>query len=87
VRGTRRHTAEAPAGEEKVTTRVLSRLGPLALLMTAIGGGPAITAGQVPSGFEIGYDPERIDPGHSYAVRGRTLVQGRLWFAGLGAFR
>jgi uncharacterized lipoprotein YbaY len=51
-------------------------------MMTAIGGGPATAAGQVPS-----YDPERIDPGHSYAVRGRTLVQGRLWFAGLGAFR
>jgi uncharacterized lipoprotein YbaY len=56
-------------------------------MMTAIGGGPATAAGQVPSEFEIGYDPERIDPGHSYAVRGRTLVQGRLWFAGLGAFR
>jgi putative lipoprotein len=35
---------------------------------------------QVPIPYEIGFDKTRIDPRHSYAVRGQILVDGRLWF-------
>ena len=44
-------------------------------------------AGQVPIPFRIAYDPARIDPAHSYAVRARILVDGRLWFATVDAHR
>ena len=30
--------------------------------------------------FDITYDPSRIDPKHSYTVRGRILVDGKLFF-------
>jgi copper homeostasis protein (lipoprotein) len=36
--------------------------------------------GQVPIGFEIPYDPARIDQSHSYSVRARILVGQRLLF-------
>ena len=44
-------------------------------------------AGQVPIPFRIAYDPARIDPAHSYAVRARILVDGRLWFTTTDAYR
>jgi copper homeostasis protein (lipoprotein) len=44
-------------------------------------------AGQVPIRFEILYDPARIDPAHSYGVRARILVDGRLWFTTTDAYR
>ena len=44
-------------------------------------------AGQVPIAFEIAYDPARIEPRHSYGVRGRIVVDGRLWFATTDAYR
>jgi putative lipoprotein len=37
-------------------------------------------AHQVPIPYEIRFDKTRIDPRHSYAVRGQILVDGRLWF-------
>jgi copper homeostasis protein (lipoprotein) len=44
-------------------------------------------AGQVPIRFRIAYDPARIDPARSYAVRARILVDGRLWFTTTDAYR
>jgi putative lipoprotein len=37
-------------------------------------------AHQVPISFEIAFDEARIDPRHSYSVRGQIFVNGRLWF-------
>ena len=37
-------------------------------------------AHQVPIPYEIPFDKTRINPRHSYAVRGRIFVGGRLWF-------
>ncbi len=37
-------------------------------------------AHQIPIPYEIGFDETRINPRHSYAVRGQILVEGRLWF-------
>jgi putative lipoprotein len=37
-------------------------------------------AHQIPIPYEIGFDKTRINPHHSYAVRGQILVEGRLWF-------
>ena len=37
-------------------------------------------AHQIPIPYEIGFDKTRINPRHSYAVRGQILVEGRLWF-------
>jgi putative lipoprotein len=36
--------------------------------------------GNPPIPFTIAYDQARIDPRRSYSVRGRILVDGRLWF-------
>lgn len=35
---------------------------------------------QAPFGFEISYDPARIESNHTYAVHARIEVDGRLWF-------
>ena len=43
--------------------------------------------GQVPIAFAIAYDPPRIEPGHSYGVRARIVVDDRLWFATTDAYR
>ena len=40
----------------------------------------AENAGPVPIRFEIAYDPKAIDERHSYSVRGRILIDGRLLF-------
>jgi putative lipoprotein len=37
-------------------------------------------AHQIPIPYEIGFDKTRINPRHSYAVRGQIFVEGRLWF-------
>jgi putative lipoprotein len=37
-------------------------------------------AHQVPIPYEIGFDKTRINPRHSYAVRGQIFVDGRPWF-------
>ncbi|HTS58021.1 MAG TPA: META domain-containing protein [Terriglobales bacterium] len=37
--------------------------------------------GNPPIHFEIRYDTSRIDPGHGYAVRGRIMVGGKLFFS------
>jgi copper homeostasis protein (lipoprotein) len=42
--------------------------------------------GQVPIGFEIAYDPARIDPSHSYSVRARILAGQRLLFTTAQAY-
>jgi putative lipoprotein len=36
--------------------------------------------GNPPIAFAIGYDPAKIQAGHRYAVRGRILVEGKLFF-------
>ena len=36
--------------------------------------------GSPPFHFEFAYDPARIQANHSYAMRARITVQGRLWF-------
>jgi putative lipoprotein len=36
--------------------------------------------GNPPIRFNIGYDPIRIDPRHTYVVRARIVVRDRLWF-------
>ena len=36
--------------------------------------------GQVPISFETPYDPNRVEPGHRYAVRARILVGDRLLY-------
>jgi putative lipoprotein len=36
--------------------------------------------GTPPIAFEIPYDPSRIDPNHTYGVRGRIVVDGKLFF-------
>jgi uncharacterized lipoprotein YbaY len=58
--------------------RVLSRLGAQALLIMAIGGGHAGATESTLTGTAL--YRERIDRAHSYDVRGRTLVDRRLWF-------
>lgn len=35
---------------------------------------------QIPVYYEIAFDEARIDPRHSYSVRGQIYVNGRLWF-------
>ena len=37
-------------------------------------------AGQPPFRFEIGYDPSKMQPGHSYAVRARVTQGDQLLF-------
>jgi len=47
---------------------------------TVLGSFRVGNAGPVPIRFEIPYDPKAIDERHSYSVRGRILVNGRLLF-------
>jgi uncharacterized lipoprotein YbaY/heat shock protein HslJ len=39
-----------------------------------------VSPGQVPIAFEIEFESDRIDPGHSYAVRATIHVEGKLRF-------
>jgi len=52
-----------------------------------IGSSRVAPAGQVPIPFRIIYDAARIDPGGGYGVRGRILVEDRLWFVTTDAHR
>lgn len=35
---------------------------------------------QVPIPFALSYDPAQIDERHTYALRARILVDGKVWF-------
>ncbi|RWD63914.1 MAG: META domain-containing protein [Mesorhizobium sp.] len=39
-----------------------------------------VPAGQVPTKFEIGFDPTAVKPGRTYALQARITVEGRLLF-------
>ena len=85
--------AEAPAIRGTATYRERMALPPGAVLAVALqdisrADAPAETlaearipiARQVPIGFALPYDPARIEPSHSYALRGVIEVDGRVMF-------
>ena len=85
--------AEAPAIRGTATYRERMALPPGAVLAVALqdisrADAPAETLaearipieGQVPVGFTLPYDPARILPHHSYAVRGTIELEGRVIF-------
>ena len=74
----RERIALPPTAVFEATLEDISKADAAALVL---GQARVAPAGQVPIGFRISYDPTRIDPAHSYAVRARILVEGRLWFA------
>ena len=74
----RERIALPPTAVFEATIEDVSKADAAALVL---GQARVAPAGQVPIGFRISYDPARIEPAHSYAVRGRILVEGRLWFA------
>ncbi|MEJ7713194.1 MAG: YbaY family lipoprotein [Pyrinomonadaceae bacterium] len=41
---------------------------------------------QVPIPFEVNYDPQSIDPKHTYAIRASIIVGGELWFMNTTAY-
>ncbi|WP_165982334.1 YbaY family lipoprotein [Dankookia rubra] len=85
--------AEAPAIRGIAPCRERMALPPGAVLAVALqdisrADAPAETlaearipvGGQVPVGFALPYDPARIQPNHTYAVRGTIGLEGRMIF-------
>jgi uncharacterized lipoprotein YbaY len=82
IRGTvayRQRMALLPGSTVEVTLADVSRQDAPAPTIASTAVDPA--GRQVPIPFELAYDPDRIDPAHTYAVRATIRHEGRLMFS------